>query len=89
MSHKHQLSAEVTFEGLHSWFKHTFEKAGWMILEMDKGHHDSIQNYIIEIDHLLEAIKTRAKKIKEKDRLDDLKILEKNLKILKKHITQK
>lgn len=85
--HHHKYSAEVTMMGLYSWYKSLFERSGWMILAMEKAHWDSLKNFCSEIDHLIDAIQERKKTIKEQDRMDDLNILQKNLRTLHRHIS--
>lgn len=86
-SHQHHYAAEVTMMGLYSWYKSLFERSGWMILAMEKGHWDSLKNFCTEIDHLLDAIQEKKKNVEERDRLEDLNILQKNLRTLHRHIS--
>ena len=89
MNHSdNEQPAEVTYNGLHSWFQKVFKKSGWMILELDKGHKDSIKHFLNEIEHLERAIRHRLIRIQEQDRIDDLNILLANLKILKNHFNK-
>ena len=54
----------TTLHGLHEWFRHTFEKAGWMVLakhrlEKDKSYQNKLDSYLIGIKRLKKYLKAR------------------------------
>jgi hypothetical protein len=86
--HEHSQPLEITFEGIHSWYRSLFKRSGWLILALRDGYIDKIKNFREESEHLLQAVKLKEKLVEEKDRKDDLKIIENNIKTLIKHISK-
>jgi hypothetical protein len=85
----------TTIHGLHEWFKHVFEKFGWMILAKREMIHNKdshirkdmkhkVQGYGIMMRNLLKALEERIKMVHEEDRRDDLQTMIKNTKTLMK-----
>jgi len=56
-----------------------------MILAQEHGYSDKISTYKTSIKHLREAIEQKMDEINDKDKLEDLKVLHKNTKLLIKH----
>jgi hypothetical protein len=86
--HEHSQPLEITFEGIHSWYRSLFKRSGWLILALRDGYTDKIKNFKEEAEHLLQAAKQKERQVQEKDRKDDLKIIQKNLKTLINHISK-
>lgn len=72
----------VTFHGVHDWFKHLFEKFGWMLLD-EEGK--KLEVYIMSINKLLKQIELKKEKTKDNDKLSDLEITEHKVKVLKQY----
>lgn len=85
--HEHSQPMEITFEGIHSWYRNLFKRSGWLILAIRDNYTDKIDSFIEEAEHLLQAAKQKEKLVLEKDRKDDLKIIQKNIKTLIQHIS--
>ena len=77
-----------TYQGLHKWFRSVYERLGWMVLAQHKGYNDKIICYKNEIKRLEMSLKDKISKIKDEDKKEDLKIILKNVKILKKHVAK-
>ena len=56
-----------------------------MILAQEHGYSDKISTYKKSINILREAIEQKIEETSDKDRLEDLKVLHKNTKLLMKH----
>lgn len=76
---------DVTFHGLMKWHDHMFTHLGWMILAKEHGYSDKISTYKKSIIRLREAIEQKIDETNDKDKLEDLKVLHKNTKLLLKH----
>ena len=76
---------DVTFCGLSHWYKHAFEKLGWMILAKKNGMGEKVTTYKHSLDMLQHDIKTKIKTTRDPDRKADLKIMWDNLNILIEH----
>ena len=55
---------QATLQGLNDWFRHTFEKAGWIVLaqhrkEKDKSYQSKLDSYKIGIKKLKQYLKAR------------------------------
>lgn len=59
-----------TYEGLHEWTSHMFERLGWMVLA--RHHPDSILCYQKGLQHLLSQIQHKKKETTDRDRRRDL-----------------
>jgi hypothetical protein len=75
---------DVTYHGLHHWFKHVFEKLGWMLLVKLKGtNSDKIRAYENDVKRLkteIEKYIQMLKGLKEKEMpIHDLEVLHKNM----------
>jgi hypothetical protein len=57
-----------------------------MILAKDRGMIDKISVYVNSIYRIHMAIQQKIKTTEEKDRIQDLKIMEKNIKVLLAHV---
>jgi hypothetical protein len=73
---------DATFDGVQCWYKHAFEKLGWMVLAANRpvveGEIDKLVMYSQELKHLHQALNEKLENIKEEDRKNDLVILIKN-----------
>ena len=85
----------TTVHGLHEWFKHVFEKFGWMILAKREMVHNpnsqirkdmkyKVKGYEVMMRNLLKALEERHGILHEEDRKDDVKTMIKNTKTLMK-----
>ncbi len=77
---------ETTMKGLNSWYKSVFEKLGWMILAKEHGMTDKVKVYVNSIYRIHMAIDQRIKKTSDSDRMEDLRIMKKNVEILLAHV---
>jgi len=77
---------DVTYHGIHLWYKHKFEKLGWMILAKKHGHNDKIMEYKNSIKRLHCSIEKKMKQIRDTDKRNDLKIMLENLEFLMEHV---
>jgi len=66
---------EATYQGLHCWMKHKFEKLGWMCLAKKHGNTLKIQCYLDSIERLYASLAKKLEDLHEQDRKDDIKIL--------------
>lgn len=77
-----------TIKELEHWYKHTFHKAGKVIVCMDQGHDDEkVSHYITNVDKLIEALRLKYQQVKDYDCQNDIKIMINNLEMLKNHFT--
>lgn len=80
-----------TIQGLNNWTTGMFTKFGWMILAHHAGKKDLIRGYIHSLQYLLECIRKKQIKMKDKDTVHELKTLEGSVQILltytKKHLS--
>lgn len=76
---------DVTFYGLSHWYKHAFEKLGWMILAKNRGMTEKMESYKHSLDILKYDIESKLNKIQDPDKKADLKIMHDNLNILIEH----
>ena len=67
------------------WHDRMFEHLGWMILAKEHGYDDKISTYKKSIVRLREAIEQKMEETNDKDKIEDLKVLHKNTKLLIKH----
>lgn len=82
---KNNMDYDVTIHSIYKMYTLLFEKLGWMILADNRKDKDRTKIYTKSITQLLFLIEKKEKMIKNKDDQTDLKILSKNLLILKKH----
>jgi hypothetical protein len=75
----------VTFHGIQEWYKHEFEKFGWMLLAKAKGYNFKITAYKRAIGHMIASIKELMSQYSDSDRIHDLKVLLMNAMVLKEH----
>lgn len=86
---------QSTFKGLLKWYKHEFEKLGWMVIAAERDKTNSLMKrkvalYKESLERLREKIECKIATIEEKDRRNDLEIMWRDLEILitfvKKHL---
>ena len=77
---------DATFAGLSVWYKTVFEQLGWMVLAREYGMTDKVKVYVNSIYRINMSIEQKMKKTTDKDRLDDLRIMQKNVKVLLAHV---
>ena len=75
----------TTMNGLNHWHKHLFEHFGWMILAKAKGYGYKIPTYKKSIEHFIKTAEKSMSNYSESNRKRDVKILLRNVKVLKKH----
>jgi hypothetical protein len=80
------MTREATFHGLNCWYKYLFEKLGWMLLAKSHGHQLQIDAYKNSVNELINHLTQKTKSTVDIDNKNDLKILLKNSKILKKYV---
>lgn len=81
----------TTFKGLHKWHAAMFEKVGWMVLAKNKCHSEEeaklkLQVYRNSIEKLKKALEKKLDTTINEDRKGDLKILLKDVDILKEFV---
>ena len=80
---EHQEKAhDATYQGLHCWMKHKFEKLGWMCLAKKHGNTLKVKCYLDSIERLRASLDKKLKELHEEDRKDDIKILHNDVCIL-------
>ena len=83
---KHSLPMHsITFHGVQEWYKHEFEKFGWMLLAKAKGYDFKLTAYKRAIGHMIESIKHLMGEYQNPDHIHDLKVLLMNSMVLKEH----
>jgi|LauGreDrversion4_2_1035121.scaffolds.fasta_scaffold11801_9 hypothetical protein len=82
------MTREETFHGLNCWYKYSFEKLGWMLLAKNHGHKLQLDAYKNSVNELINHLTQKNKSTVDVDNKNDLKILLKNAKILKKYIDE-
>lgn len=75
-----------TFHGVHKWYKHTFEKLGWMVLADAKGYDYKVETYKKSIDNLIKTMEHLMTEYENHNRLHDLRVLLMNTKVLQEHV---
>jgi hypothetical protein len=86
MKHKGKHCCEVTYWGVNEWYKEKFEKLGWMVLAKYRGYHDKIAEYKNSLARLKRALEHKLTHLRDKDKIDDLKIMHQNICILIDHV---
>lgn len=79
---------DATFDGIREWYKSTYERLGWMILAKTKGMNEKTLNYKHNIERLRIAILQKRENTHDKDRIEDLAILLKDLEVLVEHVSK-
>jgi predicted ATP-binding protein involved in virulence len=85
MDHPLGECCDMTFHGIHHWYKHMFEHLGWMILAKDRGMTDKTTTYLNSLKRLKMAIEQKLKSTRDHDKKEDLKIMHHNVCILMEH----
>ena len=75
-----------SLKGLNDWHDHEYRHLGWMVLSKNNGVNDKVKAYKNSVNRLLKAVEQEMREPHSKDRLHDLKILHKNVKVLQKHV---
>jgi len=73
----------TTMNGLVMWHKHLFEHLGWMVLSKAKGYGYKIRLYKRSISEFIKTAEKSLKDYKEANRKRDVKILWKQVKVLR------
>jgi len=76
---------EATMHGLAMWHKRLFEMFGWVVLAKAKGYGYKVRNYKKNIKEFLRATEKSLKDYTENNRKRDIKILWKQVMVLKEH----
>lgn len=80
-------SNPATTMGLNEWYKHMFEKLGWMILAKSYGDmNDKIVTYKHSLIRLRNKIQCKIDSVYDYDKRDDLYIMLRNVNILIAHV---
>ena len=83
--HNNMYPHEVTFHGLNHWYKHLFEKLGWMILAKHNGMTDKTSNYINSLKRFKHSLEYKLKHTKSPDQKEDIRVMHHNICILYEH----
>jgi hypothetical protein len=75
----------VTFAGLHMWYKSMYEKLGWIVFAKSKGMHDKVEEYKMGLERLQNSIDCKLKMMFDKDKRDDLEIMQDHVRVLIAH----
>lgn len=88
-SHRYSCANPATSMGLNEWYKHMFEKLGWMVLAKSYGDmNDKIVSYKYSLMRLKNKIKCKMDGIHDPDKRDDLHIMLRNVNILISHVAR-
>ena len=74
---------EVTMNSLTRWHKHLFEHFGYMILAKAKGYGYKVTTYKKSINEFVKAADKLLSEYSEENRKHDIKILSKQVKVLR------
>ncbi len=75
----------ITYCGLHDWYKHSFEKLGWIILSKKCGMPEKAAKYKQSLKYLYESICKKCAHTYDKDKINDLVIMRENVECLISH----
>lgn len=76
----------ITLLGLSKWYKHLFEKFGWMIIANAKGYSSKIAEYKKSIHHFIIATKHLMNEYENHNRKHDLNVMIMNVEVLQQHV---
>ena len=76
---------QCTYHGLFEWHHKMFEELGWMVLAKKRGRMDKIAVYKNSLQHLKKCIENKIQDTHDKDRIEDMQLLWKNVCILIEH----
>ena len=79
---------DVTMHGLQKWCEKKYEKLGWMILAVHKGHDEKVQCYIKGVERLCTSIKAKISTMTDDYHKQELTIVYKKAMFLKAHIVE-
>ena len=84
------LGNTMTFDGLYCWYKHLFEKLGWMVLSKKEYPNDNhtinkINCYIESIEKLHDALRVENHNFRTDSEKHDIRVMRNKLEILLKH----
>jgi hypothetical protein len=82
------LSNDVTYYGLHKWYNSLFEKVGWMIIASSRGYTEKIKNYKMSLECLRAQLAKKHKKMTDKDKKEDVRIMLINVELLMAHVNK-
>lgn len=83
-----RMHCEATYMGLHNWTHAMFEKLGWMVLAKAYGQDFKVNAYKKSLNYLLKSIDGKIKKTHDPDKIADLQVLQKNVKVLQAHVSK-
>jgi hypothetical protein len=83
---KKNCRMEITYTGIHEWYKSLFEKLGWMVLSKEHNIDDKVELYKDSLYRLKDCMIKKHKQIKDVDKKEDLRIMLNNLEVLIKHV---
>lgn len=76
----------VTFQGLHEWYDHEFQKLGWMVLAHAHENREKLRGYKLSLQNLKEHIERRIQMTNDDDACMDLEIMRDNVVLLLQHV---
>ena len=86
---KSRCEHPATVHGIQEWYKHMFEKLGWMVLAKSKGGmSDKLISYKKSLKRLEDKIECKIPMIHCMDKKDDLIIMLGNVRILMDHVSK-
>ena len=73
---------EKTIDSLNHWYKKTFEKLGWSIIDFNDGLSNKLQHYKSKVKYLKESLGYKLTVLEENDRKRDINIMLQNVNTL-------
>jgi hypothetical protein len=77
-----KCSHQATNDALIKWYNEMFEKFGWMILAKTNGMKDKIVSYKYSLNRLREHLECKIMETFDMDKINDLKIMLNNVKVI-------
>jgi hypothetical protein len=79
------VGEDISFHALHKWYKHAFKHLGYMLLAQKSKNYEKVMTYVHSLAHLKHDIEHKLENIRDKDKINDLKIMWTQLNILIEH----